>query len=185
MIRLTHVLAATAAVALCTSAPAFADFSGGYDFTSIAGTTTDFTLQGANFSSPTAMGFTAGSFGPYPLFTTGVNAAELDVSFPFVVHALSFNFAIQDLLGLNGVDKLTLTPNAGTPVTVTGSLGGGLFPTGTASIIDPTGFTSIAITSDNSANTFSVGAFGVPEPASIALIGAGMAGLAAARRRRA
>lgn len=96
---------------------------------------------------------------------------------------LSFPFGIEDAFGLNGSDTLTITPNVGAAVTENTTLDGLAFaePEGKAFINAP-GATTLTITS---ANPFAIGNINVPEPISLSILGVGLAGLAATRRRRA
>jgi hypothetical protein len=97
--------------------------------------------------------------------------------------AVSFPFGIEDAFGTFGPDTLTITPNVGTAVTDTTSLDSLTLsePEGRAFISAP-GATVLTITT--SGNPFAIGNITVPEPFSLSILGVGIAGLAAARRRR-
>lgn len=119
------------------------------------------------------------------LIDPGLGGDTLTVSFSQAVTNVSFNFGVVDLLASPGTagDALALADGNGvTQSVVTSYLGNDLFPQGSVSFTDLAGFTSLTITD---AQAFVIGLTNVPEPASIAAFGLGLAGLAALRRRRA
>ena len=112
--------------------------------------------------------------------TTAGDPLTITFSKP-VITPVSFSFGIEDLFGINGSDSLTLITNLGFSETVNGAIAASLEPEGAASLYNP-GFTSFTITS---ANPYAIGGVtAVPEPITLSIMAVGLAGLAAARRRR-
>ncbi len=187
-----HQLAAALGALALVSAPAFAA-SGAtlYDFSTVTGSSTPLTLDGATFTSPSDPGaYTVGPNGglfstlPATVLSSAGSAAELDIAFAAPVSQISFSFAIGDFFALDGDDTLTLTPNVGNAITVHASLpGGDFYPQGTLSF-SGAAFTSLSITSGEPlaiGNLQTVAA--VPELPTWALFGLGLVGVAALRRR--
>jgi hypothetical protein len=189
MFRRIYAAAATAALACSLSAsPVLAApyyFSAG-DFVAAAGTSTPATVGGATFSSPSDPGaFTFGpnggtftDLGPYVLSSAGVTAT-LDITFATAQTGVTFDFALGDFFASGGSDILTVTTSAGTVAQFTAAaVSGDFYPEGLAFLDNVAPFTSIALSS-----AYPIALAPVPEPASMALLGSGLLGLLAARRR--
>lgn len=190
MVRRTHAAAAACALLLAASSAGAEETS--YDFSTEANNmvATPATIGPATFSSPSdpgayVFGPNAGLFtdlGPYVLSSAG-SAASLDITFLAEQSDLSFDFALGDFFGLGGSDTLTITTNTGATATATaGLVGSDLYPEGSFSSLGDLGdFTSVAISSAYPIVIADLTS--VPEPASILLVGAGLLGLGAVRRR--
>ena len=98
-----------------------------------------------------------------------------------VATPVSFRFGVEDAFGSG--DTLTLTANTGQTQAFGTSLNNLPFaePEGSVNFVPSAAVTSLTITS---ANPFAIGDVNLPEPMSITLLGAGLVGLAATRRRR-
>ena len=122
------------------------------------------------------------SLGNQVLVDPGLGGDTLTLTFSQAITGVSFNFGLADLLGLNNDDTLSMTDGSVAQTFGSTLQNGDLFPTGAAAFTDAGGFTSVSITAPEE---FVIGLVNVPEPASLALLGAGLLGLSALRRRRA
>ncbi len=145
----------------------------------------------ATFTSPAGNGFvvqnTAGlfTFSPALYDNNSFSTDSLTISFSQPISgAITIPFAIQDAYGINGPDTLSVTTNVGQSLTF-GATPDGLAlgePEGVVSFAPAAGTTSLTLSSPIA---FAIGNVTVPEPVSMGILGAGLLGFAASRRRRA
>jgi hypothetical protein len=192
MVRRLQTLAAMGALVLSIGAvPAFAGVTT-YDFTADAstGVVTPTSIGIATFSSPSDPG--AYTFGPNTglfsdlgasVLSSAGGVAELDITFAAPQDAISFNFALGDFFAGDGSDVLDVSVDGGAPQAFTAALvDGDFFPEGSVALSSSTAFTTLAITSAYAITVADMSS--VPEPASMLLLGAGVAGIGAVRLRR-
>ena len=201
------VLVAAGAVVAATS-PAFATYT--IDFGSMAGDTTANPLavstpdgNTATFSSsPSAFEASAGggpfTFGPSLSNADSITADTLTISFASPIQAgISFAFGIEDSSAeFSGVaspgDTLTVdaynslgTELASYVLNTAPTLVDGFLTVEEGSVyINEPGVTEVTLSTGNGSE-FAIGDVSVPEPFSMSILGMGLAGLVAARRRRA
>jgi hypothetical protein len=185
-----RIFAIAAVASSIAAAPALAGVTT-YNFSSLSGTGTPATIGLATFSSPGGPGaFTFGpnaglfsDLGSYVLSSAG-SVETLDISFAAPQSSVSLDFAVGDFFGSSGSDTLTVTTGDGTATTATAALvGSDFYPEGSITLATPSDpFTSLVITSPYAFDIADVTT--VPEPASMVMLGSGILGLAAIRRRR-
>jgi hypothetical protein len=209
MLRRTNTIAAIAACALTFGTSAAFAGTTTYDFSAVSGQSTPASIGIATFNSSadiantlaTGLGeYTFGAngnlytaLGAYVLAEAGgFSGSSLTINFTVAQDAIRFDYAIGDFFALNGSDTLTVTASDGSTVTSTNAAipagSGDLYPQGTVSLTSATGFTSVTIAATDAAGpeTLTIADLTtVPEPATLSILGAGIAGLAGLRRRRA
>lgn len=196
------VLVAAAGAMLAAASPASATYT--INFGSLLGQTNSFAVNTPDgntvtFGSPSGAGtFDVANTGLFQTFGAGlgdyasVSGDILTLTFAHpLTTGVTFPFGIEDAsfgLGLDSNDFATAVSNTGVTV-VAGTVADFLVlgePEGMLSIVAP-GATVLTITSGASGNLnqFAIGNIDVPEPVSLSILGIGLAGLVAARRRRA
>jgi hypothetical protein len=188
-------LFAVAATVLAAASPAYAEVS--LNFSGLDGSSNPLTIplgdgNTVTFDSPSGSGvFVVGPTGEFS-FADGLNdigyntttfaGDPLTITFSApLTDSIDLEFGILDAFEGYGSDFLTITPNNGPSIVANGTPDGLALdnPEGSVLIVAP-GATSLTITSDN---PFSIAT--VPEPMTLSVLGLGLAGLAAVRRRRA
>lgn len=219
---MSHKLLAIGAACALSLAASGANAGSTYDFGTVAGQSTGgsvpLTVGDATFSSPSDVAnggeYTAGpNAGLYSTLGSAVlssagnaafgNSTELDIAFSTAQTNLNFNYAIGDLLQLNGGDSLTVTTNGGYSQTFTNASipAGDSYPQGLFSLLNTASFTSVTITATENTGAATPGGAGaaplvpadlaisnlstVPLPPSLVLFVGGLAGLGFAARRKA
>ena len=162
-----------------------------FSFDASAPTSTPFSLTSggltASFSSTDSfqVDATSGLFsfpsGLGDIFSVTGGSLTISFSTP-VTQTISIPFGLEDAFSLNGSDTLTATANTSQTVTA-GTTPNNLplgEPEGVLFFKPTSAITSLTLTS---ANPFTIASVSVPEPMSLSLVGLGVAGMAALRRR--
>lgn len=179
---------------LCAMALATGAHATTFDLATAMNATPTFSITSggvtATFSSTADNGFqvqnTAGllSFSPALVDSNFFGTDNLTITFSTPqVNRILIPFAIEDAFGF-GPDTLTVTTNTGQSLTFgTGPDGLALGePEGTVNFVPTSAVTSLTL---SSSIAFAIGNVDVPEPMSLTLLGAGLVGFAASRRRAA
>lgn len=198
-----YLLSMTAGAMLAAASPASAAFTINFanylgDANPLVVPTTD--GNAVTFDSPSGPGTfdVENTNGVFNGFNAGLgdflsfSGDTLTISFVVpIAGGVLFPFGIEDAsfgAGVDSNDFMTATSNTGVTVIANGIADGTILdePEGQLYINAP-GATSLTITSGASGdlNPFAIGDINVPEPFSLSILGIGLAGLAAARRRRA
>jgi len=197
MLRSFLAMAATGAL-LSAAQPASAAFT--VNFGTLAGDASPVTVptsdgNSVTFDSPSGPGtFTVANTGFYQSFGEGLgdyasfSGDTLTLTFANpIAGGVSFPFGLEDFGALFGNDYLTVSSNTGVTIVANAALDTAPLPVpeGMAYINAP-GATQLTITSGIPANSnpFAIGNVSVPEPFTLSVLGVGLAGLTAVRRRR-
>jgi hypothetical protein len=204
------LLAAATGAAVSVASPAFADFTINFADANLDGVSTPFTADTSDGNVVTFNGVPGIGADPAGTGTFVVNpgtlpfatfqAGLLDTGFGFnqttndavgdtltisfanpIEGGVLFDFGIEDIGGFMGNDFLTVTSNLGPSVVSEGTLSSEFGEPEGSVFIDAPGTTELTITS---ANPFAIGNINVPEPITLSILGTGLAGLTAVRRRR-
>lgn len=184
----TTLLATIGAVALAATGAHAATYS----LAGSLGATPNFSITSggatATFTSPAGNGFMVQdasgllSFSPALLDSNFFGTDNLTISFSQPVSSqITIPFAILHAFNASS-DTLTATTNSGQSITF-GTSSNGLplaEPEGVVSFVPSAAFTSVTLSSPIA---FAIGNVNVPEPMSIALLGTGLVGFAATRRK--